>query len=301
MWLDEWPIERVGWALWAMSRPSQLLLIALVYALGVTIALAEGATVGPVELVVGLLALVPTAASVHHANEYADYWSDLLTVRTPFSGGSGALARTGLPRRLALFTAVAALLLGATIAAVALLSDVLTPAAVLLLFVIACFGWAYSLRPALARRGLGELDNAALGGLVLPLFGYTVASERIRFGVVLACVPFALLVFANLLATQWPDRRADAAVGKRTLPTRWSADRLRGLYLICVGLSFCSLVVLAGGVLPPLVAWTSFLSLPLALWGVAWFTRRRSPFPTVAAMVLLAIIQTVGWGIVALS
>ena len=265
-----------------MSRPAQLLLIALVYALGIAIAFAEGVALDVTELVVGVGTLLPVAASVHYANEYADYWSDRLTSRTPFSGGSGALARTGLPRRLALS------------------AGLLEPIAVPLAAVIAVFGWAYSVGPAFARHGLGELDNAALGGLVLPLYGYAVASGQVRLDALLACVPFALLVFANLLATQWPDRRADAAVGKNTVPTRWSPRRLRGLYLACVALAFGSLPVLEGTVLPLPVAWASFLSLPLVLWGMARFTRRRSPFPTVAAMVCLAVVQTGSWTFVAL-
>lgn len=65
------------------------------------------------------------------------------------------------------------------------------------------FGWAYSLPPlALAWRELGELDNAALGGLVLPLYGFAVASGRVSFDPILACVPFVALVFANMLETQ---------------------------------------------------------------------------------------------------
>jgi len=299
--VDEWPIGRVGWALWAMSRPSQLLLIALVYALGIAIALAKGVPINGPELLVGLAALVPTAASVHYANEYADYWSDLLAIRTPFSGGSGALARTGLPRRLALLAAVVTLLCGTTIAVVALLSDALAPVAVLPLAAIASFGWAYSVGPALSRRGLGELDNAALGGLALPLYGYAVASGQVETDVLLVCLPFSLLVFANLLATQWPDRKADAAVGKATLPTRWSPGRLRGLYLLCVTLSFGLLVAFERTLIPSIVVRASFLSFLFALWGAVWFTRRRSPFPTVAAMVLLAVVQTLAWGVVALS
>ena len=66
-------MRRVEWALWAMARPSQLLLIVLVYGLGVAIALAEGASIDGTAIGVGLAALVPTAASVHYANEYADY------------------------------------------------------------------------------------------------------------------------------------------------------------------------------------------------------------------------------------
>lgn len=85
-WIDErsadgWPIGRVGWALWAMSRPSQLLLIALVYALGIAIALAEGAPINGPELLVGLAALVPTAASVHYANDAPNWLSNCVSKR----------------------------------------------------------------------------------------------------------------------------------------------------------------------------------------------------------------------------
>jgi hypothetical protein len=38
---------------------------------------------------------------------------------------------------------------------------------------------------------------------------------------------------------------------------------------------------------------------PLLAWGAAWYTRRRSPLPTVAAMVAMALAQLVAWGYVA--
>ncbi|NIS35092.1 MAG: prenyltransferase, partial [Actinobacteria bacterium] len=95
------------------------------------------------------------------------------------------------------------------------------------LVVGAVFGWQYSLPPlALAWRGVGEVDNAALGGLVLPAYGFAVAAGTVTVDALLATVPFATVVFLNLLDTTWPDRAADAAVGKRTLATRWPAGRL---------------------------------------------------------------------------
>ena len=78
-----------------MSRPDQLALVTLVYGMGSAIALADGHSVDPTATGVGLLALPLVSASVHHASEYADYFADYLAVRTPFSGGSGALQRTG--------------------------------------------------------------------------------------------------------------------------------------------------------------------------------------------------------------
>lgn len=102
-------------------------------------------------------------------------------------------------------------------------------------------------------------------------------------------------MFANLLATQWPDRWADAAVGKRTLVTRWSPRRLKLLYVGAVYLAFGTLPVLAGGALPAVVAAASAVVLPVSVWDAAGYTERRVPFPSVAAMVALVVVQLLAW------
>jgi len=286
------------WACWKMSRPAQLLLVLAVYALGATVARATGAALDWAALTVGAGALLAVAASVHYANEYADHETDALTRRTPFSGGSGALAATGLPRMLALRAAGVALAVGSVLALAGVAAGVLPPAAVGLLAVVVGFGWQYSVGPLrLAWRGLGELDNAALGGLVLPAYGAAVLGGSVAF-TMLVCLPLGLLVFANLLATQWPDRRADAAVGKRTLVTRLPARRLRWLYGAVVCLAFASVLILASGPLPKLVAGASLLVAPLSAWGAVGYTERRVPFPSVAAMVALVVVQLLAWSFV---
>ena len=282
-----------------MARPAQLLLIAAVYALGVVIAVGTGETLSLPAVLAGLAALLPTAASVHYANEYADRETDRLTstagTRTPFSGGSGALAGTGLSPRLARDATVATGLLGALLTALLFATGRLPVWAASLLLAIALLGWGYSLPPVeLSRRGLGELDNALLGGLLLPHYGAATLGPP-SLAVCLAVLPFALLVFANLLATQWPDRWPDAFAGKFTLPTRWSPRRLRRLHLLSVTGAFALLPVLWGWVLPPAVVLASLLALPFAAWGVATFTRDERPFPTVAAMVVTAVAQLVAW------
>ena len=286
-------------ALWRMARPSQLLLIAAVYALGVVVAVGTGESLSPPAVLAGLAALVPTAASVHYANEYADRETDRLTTtagtRTPFSGGSGALAGTDLSPRLARDATLATGLLGAVVTALLLATGTLPAWAAGLLLAIALLGWGYSLPPvALSRRGLGELDNALLGGLLLPWYGAATLG-RPSLEANLAVVPFALIVFANLLATQWPDRWADAFAGKRTLAAQWPPRRLRRLHHLSVAGAFALLPVLWGWVLPPVVVWASLLALPLAVWGAVTFTRDERPFPTVAAMVVTAAAQLAAW------
>ena len=281
--------------LFETSRPSQLLLILGVYAFGVVIALAAGTPLSSVALLSGALALVPTAASVHYANEYADYETDALTDRTPFSGGSGALHRTGVSRTIPLRAALASLFLGLVLTAGLALGGLLPLSAVFLLAVIAFFGWQYSVGPLkLAWRGWGELDNAALGGLVLPVYGAAVVGGPLALAA-LASVPFFLVVLLNLFATQWPDRRADAQVGKDTLAVQWSPRRLRRVYVGIALLAGLSLIGLAGRIIPLPVVLLSLPVIPLVGYGAYGYTERHVPWPTVSAMVLLLALQVAGW------
>ena len=297
-----------AWALWKASRPSQLLLIVAVYALGVAVAVARGATLAEPPLLAGLAALLPTAAGVHYANEYADYETDALTERTPFSGGSGALHTTGLPRRLTAKATVVALTVGGVAAALLALEGLLSRRGAGLLAAIGVLGVQYSVPPlAFSRRGLGELVNALLGGLALPWYGAAVVGGLDRQAA-LAVLPFAVFVFVNLLETQWPDRRADADVGKDTLAVRWPARRLQAAYALCVVAGFAALLALTDGVLsaaPDVLPWTvtlaTFPATPLFAWGTARYTRREAPYPAVAGMVLVALLQLLAWTYVAVG
>jgi len=286
----------LAWVLWQTSRPDQLLLILGVYLFGVKIALAKGATAPMRPLIAGALAILPVAASVHYANEYADYETDRYNDnRTQFSGGSGAMQAANVDREIVLQAATAALALGMTVTAVVALMDLLTVEAVGLLAVIAVLGWQYSVGPLrLAWRGWGELDNAVLGGLLLPVYGAAVVSGNLRV-VALASIPFFLLVLLNLFATQWPDREADAAAGKRTLAVRWSATRLRRAYASIAIAAGLSLFVLTPGILPVPVALASLLVVPLVCWGWYGYTRREVPWPTVFAMLGLLALQFLAW------
>ncbi len=283
-------------ALFWMARPLQLGAVFMVYLLGRSLAAANGFAYDPPAFLLGLAALLLVSVSIHYANEYADYDTDARSVRTPFSGGSGALQATGLPRRTALRAAWAALLIGAVVASFGLGTARLNWLAVAILTLGGLLGWLYSLGPfPLARRGLGELDNALLGGILLPLYGYVVQTGRIDWPVIAGWLPFGALVFTNLLATTWADREADASVGKRTLATRWPRRRLRMLYAVVALGAFILLPFLVPWSLPAKVAGSGFLILPLAFVGAWKYTRIHSPLPSVAAMGGYLLVQLLAW------
>ena len=279
----------------ASSRPSQLLLVAGVYLFGVTVAAANSATPASGRVALGAVPLLAVSASIHYVNEYADHETDALTDPTPFSGGSGALVETDVPRGFVLRLALGALGAGLLAAVTLALAGLLETGALAVLVGATVTGWQYSLGPLrLAWRGWGEITNAALGGLALPVYGAAVAGGPL-VRVALASVPFALLVLLNLFATQWPDREADAAVGKQTLAVRWSVGRLRRVYALVALLAGGSLFVLHPSVVPTAVALASLPVVPLVVWGAYGYTRRALPWPSVAAMVGLVALQFAAW------
>ena len=291
--------RKLARGLWLMARPSQVALIVLVYALGLSMAAGLGSRLEPSTAFWGLLPLLPSAASVHYANEYADYETDALTTRTPFSGGSGAFVETELPRRTALAASVVA---GAVGLGLLVAVGPRSVAAVGLLLAILLAGWQYSLPPLqFAWHGLGALTNALIGGVLLPLYGYAVVTDTVTTTAALATIPFALVVFVNLLETTWPDRSADAAVGKRTLVARLPVRSVRALYVVGSVAAAGSVLVLAGSVLPLPVAVVTLAPMVGLAWGIARFTRREAPLPAVLTMVVVAAASTAGWLAVAME
>jgi 1,4-dihydroxy-2-naphthoate octaprenyltransferase len=279
-----------------MARPLMLLSIFLVYALGGLVALANGSVFNSASFIWGWLALLPLSMSVHYINEYADYETDALTRRTAFSGGSGVLPTGKITRSTALRAAWIAAGTGALIALAGVITGAIPAAAALLLLIGTVGGWMYSVEPLkLAWRGWGEVDNALLGGMILPLYGYAAQTRDITAQAVLIFTPFTLFVFTNLLAVTWADRHADGQVGKRTLAVLLNPAHLRILYwtmLIASAAVFIGLIEIA---LPSDSVWTLLVSLPLMIWGALAYTRIDSPHPSVLLMVVFLIAQLVYW------
>lgn len=290
-----------------MSRPDQILLVLVVAGAGVAAGVAGGAPMAPLRVVIGALALVMATVSIHMVNEAADIDTDAVTTsqgtRTPFSGGSGAAARAGLPRQEVRAFGVAV----ASLAAAASVSIVLTTTAIGLLPAAAtgalvlglAGGWAYSVGPAVSRRGGGEVLNAVLGGLLLPVFGVATVTGRLEAGDVALFVPFTLLVVVSMLETQWPDRHADRATGKHTLTSRLSSGQVRAVGATITALGYVLVVLLGVAGMPVEVVLAFTAAAPVSVVAVRRLGRAERPGPAVAAMVIVAVGQLVAWTVVA--
>ncbi|MDQ7027154.1 MAG: prenyltransferase [Anaerolineae bacterium] len=283
-------------ALWGMARPLLLVTVSAVYLIGSLIPFAFGFTFNLTALVWGFLALVPVILAAHYVNEYADYETDNLTIRTPFSGGSGMLSRGIGSCNLALKAAVGSQIIGLIFLLIGLSVNTLSLAVLPMWILGSVAGWLYSLPPfRLAWRGWGETINAVLLGVNLPLYGYTVQTGNIDMRVIIGCVPFALLIFILVMATNWADRDADSTVGKRTLSAQLEPQHLRLIYWLALFIAYLVQPFLVGTFLPALVVLSSLPALPLIAFAGTRYTRIHSPLPTVAAMLVLLPLQVAAW------
>jgi 1,4-dihydroxy-2-naphthoate polyprenyltransferase len=225
--------------------------------------------------------------------------TDSLTRRTVFSGGSGVLPSGVVTPAWALGAAITFTFLSVSLTAWAAFHGSFTIYAIWIVGAGLVGGWFYSMPPlALERHGLGEFVNALLGGFFMPLMGYSVQTGQPDTRACLALLPFFFIVMAGLLGAHWPDRAADAAVGRRSL-TGMLGRRVSVAHKIFIALAYGLSLMLAGWVLPNPVTITIFLTLPASLWAALAFTRQESPVPSSLAMAIFIAAGAVGWTLAA--
>ena len=290
-----------GWqrlaAMLRMGRPLILPGGILAYGLGAAMGYWQHGTFHWGLAAVGLVVTEVTNLVAHYADEYADVDTDTLTRRTWFSGGSGVLPAGLLPPAWALRAAIVLATLSVALTALLIAIGLLSPHVAWIVGLGLVGGWFYSMPPLqLERRGLGELDNALLGGILMPLMGYTVQTGRPTWTAVLALLPIFLLVLVNLLGVHWADREADRAVGKRSLVVLAGRHvRLLHHLLVVAAYLLVLLLGLAAPVLPLPVTVALLSTLPLSLWATATFARSASTLPSALAMSLSIAAAAAGW------
>ncbi|MDY6943613.1 MAG: prenyltransferase, partial [Pseudomonadota bacterium] len=199
------------------TRPSFLILSPVCVLLGFSTALQQQAAVDVHLAVLVFTGAVLAHISVNTLNEYHDFKSglDLTTIRTPFSGGSGALPRN--PDALALSRVTGLIALSATMA----IGAYLVHERGLLLLPIGFVGVVLVLTYThwINRAPFLCLIAPGLGFGVLMVVGshVTMTGEYSRLPWLVSLVPFFLLNNL-LLLNQYPDINADSNVGRRTFP-----------------------------------------------------------------------------------
>ncbi|MEQ8346558.1 MAG: NAD(P)H-dependent oxidoreductase [Sneathiellaceae bacterium] len=230
----------------------------------------------------GYLVLFLLEAATVFANDLVDAPSDRRNRHFgPFTGGSRVLVAGLLtPRQLRL--AAIGCAGGALLAAAGLLALAPDPLPLgLALAVLAVLALGYTVPPLkLSWRGLGELDVAATHsiGVLLPgvLLHGGAAGAALPW---LLALPLGLSILPAILLAGLPDRPADAAAGKRTLPVLLGAPAANLLAMAALAASAMLPALylrldLADGLYDPIVP-GALLHAALLLWLLARRLQRR--------------------------
>ena len=246
-------------------RPNFLVLAPLCAGLGVAVAWQQGGSPALVDTLLVFIGALLAHAAVNLFNEYEDFVSglDMITHRTPFSGGSGALPEMPSAAKGVLVAAIGTLGLVTAIGLYFLWQRGL-PMLVLgvagIVLVLTYTRWI-TRRPILCllAPGLGFGPVMVLGALVA-------LGGRIDTSALLVTLVAQCLVSELLLINQIPDADADQKVGRRHLVI--TLGRTAAARLVAVLLLGSYVPVLLGVLLGGLPVWSALalLTLPVSLW-----------------------------------
>jgi len=198
-------------------------------------------------------------ASIDLLNDYADYKSsiDIITIRTPLSGGTGVLPE-GLLQPRAVYRAGIFLLGCATI--IGLVLTIMRGYVVGALLVFGILS-VYFYSTKIANYGFGEVLLVVKGTLIV-VGTYYVQSLAFAAPPLLAGVIMGLLSSSALYVNQFPDYNADKQCGRRNLVVRLGLRNAAKAYVIYPMLSYSILTigVRIGDI--PILALFSVVALP---------------------------------------
>jgi 1,4-dihydroxy-2-naphthoate octaprenyltransferase len=283
----------------AATRPAFLSVTFAAALVGLATAFAEGIVLKPLVAFFTVLFALMAHAGANVLNDYYDALngSDAANGdrQFPFTGGSRFIQNGVLSLRAARNFGYG--LMAVVVPAGLWLTAVSDKGLILIGLAGLFIAWAYSAPPfQLMSRGLGEAAIAC--GWLLVVIG-TDFVQRGAFSplTLVAGLSYALHVANILYINQFPDYRADRAVGKRNWVVRLGPDRARWGYVVIAGLAYLWLLAaVAAGWLP----WTALLALggllPAAkaardLWRDA--TRPAALVPALKATIGAAMIHGV--------
>lgn len=247
------------------SRPNFLVLAPLCVGLGVAVAWQQGEPPALLDTVLVFIGALLAHAAVNLFNEYEDFASglDLITTRTPFSGGSGALPEVPGAAKRVLAAAIGTLALVILIGLYFLWQrglPMLVLGAAGVVLILTYTRW-------ITRSPLLCLFAPGIGfGPVMVLGTLVALGARLDATALTVSVISLILVSELLLINQIPDAEADRKIGRRhlviTLGTRAAARLVSAMFI-------SGYAVLVTGIITgwlPLASILSLATAPFALW-----------------------------------
>ena len=244
-----------------LSRPLHLLLAALAYFLGASIANYLGKPFRSDSFWLGLIAILLAQASMNLLAEV------FRPENEPLVEGQGRRERT-LLRNNALYVSIAALTANAVIALLLYNNHHFSLATFFFLFLSLVLILVYAIPPfRFINRGFGEFVLAAHIAYVVPSIAYILQSDEThRF--LLISLPLTCLAFAYFIVMDFPAFASDTKYDRSTLLTRLGWERAVPLHNLFVLLAYLFFAMMPAFGPPLSLLWPAFLTLPFALFQI---------------------------------
>ncbi len=244
-----------------LSRPLDLLLAALTYFLGASIANYLGRPFRIDAFWLGLVAVLLAQASMSLLAEV------FRPINEPILPEETRKDRLTL-RNNALYVSIAALAANAVIAFLLYLNGHFSVAAFFFVLLSLILILTYAIPPfRFVNRGFGEFILAAELAYVIPSIGYILQSD-VTHHFLLVTLPLTFLAFAYFIVMDFPAFASDTKYNRSTFLTRLGWERvipLHHLFVLLAYLFFLSLPIFG---LSLFLLWPAFLTLPFALFQI---------------------------------
>ena len=244
-----------------LTRPLHLLLAALTFFLGASIANYLGEPLRADSFWLGLIAVLLAQVSMNLLAEVFRPANEAI-IR-----GESRKDRL-LLRNNALYVSIAALTANVLIAFVLYNNNHLSTSAFFFLLLSLLLIVAYAIPPLrFVNRGFGEFVLAAHLAYVIPSLGYILQSDEThRF--LLISIPLTCLAFAYFIVMNFPTFATDRKYNRGTLLTRLGWERAVPLHHLFVLLAYLFLLAAPIFGLSLSLIWPAFLTLPFALFQI---------------------------------
>jgi 1,4-dihydroxy-2-naphthoate octaprenyltransferase len=244
-----------------LSHPLHLLLAALTYCLGASIANYLGQSFRVDSFWLGLIAVLLAQTTMNLLAEV------FRPVSEPVTQDETLKERITL-RNNALYVSIASLTANAVIAFVLYNNGHLSVSAFFFLLLSLILILAHSIPPfRLINRGFGEFLLAAHLAYVIPSIAYILQSDAAhRF--LLITIPLTFLAFAYFIVMDFPSFASDSKYNRITLLTRLGYERVVPLHHLFVLLAYLLFLASSAFGLSLSFLWPAFLTLPFAIFQI---------------------------------
>ena len=242
-----------------LSRPLHLLLAALTYSLGASIANYLGKIYRPDSFWLGLAGVLLAQASMHLLSAVFRLDAE------PLTENETRRERMVL-RNNALYVSIAALTANAVFAFILFTSRYLSMAAFSFLLLSLAFILGYSL-PPFRNRGFGEFLLAAHLAYIIPSLAYLLQADETHRFLVLS-IPLTFLAFAYFIITDFPTFASDQKYNRTTFLTRLGWERVIPLHHVFLLFAYIFFAISPALGLSLSLIWPAFLTLPFALFQI---------------------------------